>query len=103
MRFSNISAQQWSLWVTGIDPSHIKARNAPSSLVVLCDKHSGTADGRVRVLKEKQLVSSALCWVFQQQAHFVFSFVAVKMVTLRLVFCASAATMADFGRIHPTF
>lgn len=55
------------------------------------------------MLREKQLVSSGSTECFKQQAHFDFPFVAVKIITLSSVFCARSATMADFGRLNPTY
>lgn len=95
-----------SLWAAGIYPSRIKARKR--TLVPLCAVWMSTwllCDARVHVVKEYN-VSSALYWVLRQQAHFVFclfSCVAVKVVTLSVGLCASAAPEADFGRIHPMF
>lgn len=53
------------------------------------------------MLKEKPFAHQISTECFKQ-AHLVFSFAALKAVTLRLVFCASEATMADCGRIHQT-
>lgn len=53
------------------------------------------------MLKEKPFAHQTATECFQQ-AHLVFSFAALKAVTLRLVFCAREATMADCGRIHQT-
>jgi len=94
----NASLRVWS-W-----PSHVKARKRARTPVVLCGQALGDRVTEGCVCERKRNLFhqlSAEC--FKQQAHFVFSFVAVKIVTLGFVFCARAAPMADSDRIHPTF
>lgn len=84
-------------------PSHIKARKRTRTPFVLCGQALGDRVTEECVCERKSNSFHQLSTeCFKQQAHFVFSFVAVKRVTLSFVFCASVAVMADSDRIHPT-
>lgn len=98
LSLGNASLRVWN-W-----PSHVKARKRTRTPFVLCGQALSDRVTEECVCERKSNLFhqlSAEC--FKQQAHFVFSFVAVRIVTLSFVFCASAATMADSDRIHPTF
>lgn len=85
-------------------PSHVKARKRTRTPFVLCGQAlSGRGTEECRCERKRNSFRQLSAECFKQQARFVFSFVAMKVVTLSFVLCASAATMADFDRIHPTF
>lgn len=75
-----------SLWVIGTSPSHVKARKRTPPFLCCVSKHSVTVWFKSAQVKGKNNSfhqPSTEC--FKQQAHFIFSFVAVKIVTLSLV------------------